>query len=734
VSYTYDNAGNLLTRTDQRGIVTTYSSYDALNRPGTISYSDGTPTVTLGHDGVWSAFGQLTSIANANSSTSLTAFDTWGRVTASTQQTGGQTYNFTYGYNLANALTSETLPSGRTLTSGYDTTGRLTTVSGALSGTTTNYLNVTQYWAHGPVKQMQYGNNVWRDYGYINSRLQLTGYWDTINEDPSKFLRQEFPNWVNGSGQNNGTLQSIQTLNFAGPVPYTNLGTITQTFGYDSLNRLTSASESGDWSQSYSYDQYGNMWMPSNTLTPPALGPVAPTSNVYNPANNQNVYSTYDANGNLTAFGAIGVSYDAENRQTAAGTNSYSYDGAGQRVSKTTGSGQITFVYDAFGQLAAEYAGGTVWTKDYVRAGGQIAAIENAYGAPCTTCYLSYDYLGSPRMVTDQSANIIARHDYAPFGQEIPSGVGVRTSVWGPSDNVNQKFTAQERDAETNLDFFQARYLSSGLGRFMSPDPGNAGADATNPQSWNGYAYVLNNPLTMTDPSGMDPGDGDGCDDGDDWCDGYPWPAGTGGPPSPPPPPPTQTESGGGNTLPPGSFPNGETLGMPRGIGVPSTLQVLLGIDSDCDFGPCSFADGQAGAAATQQVPPWLFRIHLLSFEDLGHPSLATSQWGRQPVRSSGSWFGYASCLVGAMPAVLGTSAVGVGWTAASGRSMTNPIPPPKGFPSKAPPQTFEPGMKWGFGGQLVGAAIFLGTYEVELNAAARSCSQTSNYKPWIFE
>jgi RHS repeat-associated protein len=394
----------------------------------------------------------------------------------------------------------------------------------------------------------------------------------------------------------------------------------------------------------------------------------------------------------------------------------------------------MTFVYDAFGQLAAEYAGGTVWTKDYVRAGGQIAAIENASSAPCTTCYLSYDYLGSPRMVTDQNANIIARHDYAPFGQEIPSGVGVRTSVWGPSDNVNQKFTAQERDAETNLDFFQARYLSSGLGRFMSPDPGNAGADATNPQSWNGYAYVLNNPLTMTDPSGMDPGDGDGCDDGDDWCDGYPWPAGTGGPPSPPPPPPTQTESGGGNTLPPGSFPNGETLGMPRGIGVPSTLQVLLGIDSDCDFGPCSFADGQAGAAATQQVPPWLFRIHLLSFEDLGHPSLATSQWGRQPVRSSGSWFGYASCLVGAMPAVLGTSAVGVGWTAASGRSMTNPIPPPKGFPSKAPPQTFEPGMKWGFGGQLVGAAIFLGTYEVELNAAARSCSQTSNYKPWIFE
>jgi RHS repeat-associated protein len=448
----------------------------------------------------------LTAISNSHSASTFTAFDILGRVTASTQQTGGQTYNFTYGYNLAGALTSEQLPSGRALTSGYDTTGRLTTVSGTLSGSTTSYVNVTQYWAHGLVRQMQYGNNVWRDNGYINSRLQLTGYWDSINEDSSQYLRQEFLFWVNGSGQNNGTLQWIQALNFAGPAPYTNLGTITQGFGYDGLNRLTSASESGDWSQSYSYDQYGNMWMPSNTLTPPALGPVAPTSNVYNPANNQNVYSTYDANGNLTAFGAIGVSYDAENRQTAAGTNSYSYDGAGQRVSKTTGSGQTTFVYDAFGQLAAEYAGGTVWTKDYVRAGGQIAAIENAYSAPCTTCYLSYDYLGSPRMVTDQSANIIARHDYAPFGQEIPSGVGVRTSVWGASDNANQKFTAQERDGETNLDFFQARYFSSGLGRFMSPDPGNAGAHLNKPQSWNAYSYVLNNPLSNVDPTGRDCG------------------------------------------------------------------------------------------------------------------------------------------------------------------------------------------------------------------------------------
>jgi len=197
------------------------------------------------------------------------------------------------------------------------------------------------------------------------------------------------------------------------------------------------------------------------------------------------VNSTYDAAGNLMVFGSMNVSYDAENRQIVAGATSYFYDGAGQRVKKTGLSGTTVYVYDAFGQLAAEYASAP------------------AAGSPCgNTCFLSYDLLGSMVLVTDGQALVVARHDYAPFGQEIPAGVGGRTNFWAASDRVNQKFTGQERDGETNLDFFQARYMSTGLGRFMSPDPGNAGADFTNPQSWNAYGYVGGNPLIYVDPSG----------------------------------------------------------------------------------------------------------------------------------------------------------------------------------------------------------------------------------------
>jgi RHS repeat-associated protein len=85
-------------------------------------------------------------------------------------------------------------------------------------------------------------------------------------------------------------------------------------------------------------------------------------------------------------------------------------------------------------------------------------------------------------MITDSNGNPVARHDYLPFGVEIPAGFAGRTSAWATTDNLSAKFTAQERDTETGLDLFQARYHGSAQGRFLSPDPlGNFVADPTNP-------------------------------------------------------------------------------------------------------------------------------------------------------------------------------------------------------------------------------------------------------------
>ena len=107
-------------------------------------------------------------------------------------------------------------------------------------------------------------------------------------------------------------------------------------------------------------------------------------------------------------------------------------------------------------------------------------------------------------MVTDQSANVIARHDYLPFGEEILSGIAGRSGQFGADDNVCQKFTAKERDSETGLDYFGARYYGSELGRFTSPDPKLTADAFDNPQAWNKYAHTGNNPLRYTDPDGKD--------------------------------------------------------------------------------------------------------------------------------------------------------------------------------------------------------------------------------------
>jgi len=89
-----------------------------------------------------------------------------------------------------------------------------------------------------------------------------------------------------------------------------------------------------------------------------------------------------------------------------------------------------------------------------------------------------------------------------PFGEELSSGTGGRTPTQGYSgDTVRQKFTSKERDIETGLDYFGARYYSSIQGRFTSVDI--AGPNLSNPQSLNKYAYTLNNPLRYIDRNGL---------------------------------------------------------------------------------------------------------------------------------------------------------------------------------------------------------------------------------------
>ena len=306
-------------------------------------------------------------------------------------------------------------------------------------------------------------------------------------------------NYDYGTTDNNGNVKSQQIT-----VP--SQFTAVQNYSYDSLNRLKSANEtisgSQTWKQTFTFDRYGNRRFDTsnnNTTTlPSGYDPNVfnPTFNTANNRMNDNQGYEYDSAGNVTKDASNKrFIYDAENKQTSFGTNgsntnggTYSYDGDGKRIKKIVGTETTIFVYNASGQLVAEYTA---------------TAPTNP-----TISYLTSDTLGTPRINTDAKGQVTARHDYMPFGEEI-FNFGGRNSQAGidakyqQNDNIRQKFTLKERDNETGLDYFGARYYGSNHGRFTSPDPLFASGRPASPQTWNRYAYVLNNPLRLVDSTGL---------------------------------------------------------------------------------------------------------------------------------------------------------------------------------------------------------------------------------------
>ena len=111
--------------------------------------------------------------------------------------------------------------------------------------------------------------------------------------------------------------------------------------------------------------------------------------------------------------------------------------------------------------------------------------------------YYHLDHLGTPRVLLDNAGNLISKHHYMPFGEEMPAAVQSSTN--------KRQFTGHERDPEDGLDYMLARYYNSSLGRFMAVDPVlKIGESLYNPQWWDRYTYSANNPLKYFDPDGRD--------------------------------------------------------------------------------------------------------------------------------------------------------------------------------------------------------------------------------------
>ena len=529
LKYKYDNSGNLSTRTDANGSILIFGAWDGLNRATSKSYTLGTgvaPTspVSYTYDVAspgCSNLGRLTSVTSGSQANNYSCYDWAGRVRSSSQVTGGTTYAMSYGYDLAGELISFTFPSTRQQTNTYDSGGRISGVSGSYQSANTTYTSLPPsdgYFANGAIQHMNLGPNSLVQQYCQNNRLQTIGARQAPLSGGVTTLCANSGSGSSGdplnlgitygtAGANNGNV-SAETIQTSRGASVLNL---TQNFTYDAYNRLVSAGETGGvspWSQTYGHDAFGNHWVSNSSFALNVLTPLG--QNWFNQTTNRLNGTAYDLSGNQQQLGPFAVTYDAENRMAAATAPnplnlsvSYTYDGEGRRVSKSTVSNgttyTTTYVYDAAGQLVAESGNEPIDS-----------------GTPPATQYLVADHLGSTRMSMDASAssNSIRRYDYLPFGEEIWAGTDGRSTDYNSTfqlsatqDAANNKFTGKERDAETGLDYFDARYFSAAQGRFTTSDwsaiPAPVPyANLADPQTLNLYAYVRNNPLSRADRDG----------------------------------------------------------------------------------------------------------------------------------------------------------------------------------------------------------------------------------------
>lgn len=323
-------------------------------------------------------------------------------------------------------------------------------------------------------------------------------------------------------------------------------------YSYDSLNRITSVTEAqldsgGNWTfnlfkQNYDYDRWGNRTVWCSPGQPGVTCDTFTIDAATNRITAKNGYPmTYDSAGNQTNDVTGSRWFDGENRmykaQQGGTTSHYVYDADGKRVRRIVGTTETWQVYGMEGELIAEYnANGSTSSpqKEYGYRNGQMLIVAQA--SPLEVRWLVTDHLGTPRMnirgtgADGGSLTSVTRHDYLPFGEELIAGIRRNGSngQYGyepPPDGVRQKFGSKERDNETGLDYFEARYFSSTQGRFTSPDEFTGGpvesfavaastnptiySDPTRPQSLNKYQYCYNNPLRYIDSNGHEPYDSD---------------------------------------------------------------------------------------------------------------------------------------------------------------------------------------------------------------------------------
>lgn len=469
----YDSGGNLSLSTDARGATAAYR-YDALNRIGSIVYKNSAgvadQTLQFAYDTGTNGKGRLVSTSDANQALSW-SYDGLGRVTGKTQSIGTVALSVGYAYTHGD-LTSITTPSGQLVVYGYNGNHQVTSIM--VNGATV--LSAVTYEPFGGVS------------GWV---------WGSGDAVARTFNGDGLISQIVSASVTNG--YSFDNANRISAVSDSSNGALSWSYGFDALDRLTSASTSA-LSYGWTYDADGNRLTQSGTA--------ATTFNI-NASSNQLGSTTgalvrtylYDAAGAVSAYGSDFFAYNNRARMTSATagamSTSYLYNALGQRIEKSNGSGGLLFAYDEAGHLLGEYdlsghlIEETVWLGDI-----PVATLQPS-GSNVSIYYLHTDQLNSPKKATRASDNgLMWRIDQDPFGtaapNQNPAGLG--------TFSYNLRYPGQYYDSETGLNYNYFRDYDPQVGRYLESDPiGLYGG------SYSTYLYAANAPILHSDRLGLVP-------------------------------------------------------------------------------------------------------------------------------------------------------------------------------------------------------------------------------------
>jgi RHS repeat-associated protein len=473
--WTYDNAGNIGTFVN-RSVKTQTFSYDGRERSTGFTWNDGaTPAQSTTYDDV--AHTATIKAIYPNNSPIITIVDS---------------------YDADNTLASENETSSaenkpRTVSYTWDSDLRRLRTYYPGSGAH-NFIN-----GYTPRGQFYYINDQ-----TANITPRVVGY--DHNENVTTHITG---NVVNSTGISYNPMDVMKHEGFAFTVDPGGSGTRTIDYAHNAMNDRISATR--EWGrEDYVYDLNEQTTTgPEGTYSYDANGNRTGTGFA---TNNLNQYTTfngaslgYDTKGNVTSYNGLTYQYDAQNRLTKvlSGTTtiaSYLYDGLGRKFSQTISGATTVNAWDGWNLIEEFNYNTTTPTSQYIYANGMIC--QRLGGTGGDLLYFQ-DGLGSTSHVTDSTGKVLESYKYDRFGNVTVYDAANNVKTGGSTNDVRHLYTGQLWMPQVGLYDYRMRVYSPTLQRFLQSDPASFGGDPTNI-----YRYCGNNPLKMSDPSGLYGGPG----------------------------------------------------------------------------------------------------------------------------------------------------------------------------------------------------------------------------------